>query len=126
MCILSTVTGYRLPVAGYRGWQLVTGNRQLIRQLFSIQKIERHAVDAEQVALFAVIGADYHERDLQRRRFLQRRLRRLRHDHAVIARRVVVARADVVLPRARWRQVAMSRSADAAAMSEDREVAGVA
>ena len=68
----------------------------------SIEEIQRDAFEPQQLGVFLVVGADHHQRDCSVvAPPSSSRCAQLRHVDAVIARRVVAARAQVVLARAR-------------------------
>src|ERR1700754_3357933 len=91
-----------------------------------IEKVDRDAVESQQLVVFTVISTDHHERNLQRGGALfEQALRRFRDVDPMIARRVVMAWSLVVLARTAGRQVAVSGSANTISVTEDRQVTSV-
>src|SRR6516162_7354970 len=107
------------------GWILYVAMTPLHQALWSVEQVERDAVEPQEVVVLTVIDADHQERDLQFVAFFQHPTRRGGDVEAVIAWRVVIARTLVEPPRARRRQIAVAGTAITLAMAEDREIAGV-
>src|SRR6185312_3529629 len=93
-------------------------------ELLSVQEIKGDALKPQQLFVLFVIHTEHHKRDLQRvGAFLKQRFRTFGDVYAMVARRVVAARAQVI-PACR-RNFAMSGAAVTVAMTKHSEVSSV-
>src|SRR5712671_3202019 len=107
------------------GWILYVAMTPPSSRRDSVEQVERDALEPQKVTLLTIVDADHQQRDLQFIAGLQHTMSSGRDVEAVVARRIVTARALVERPRARRWQLAMARAAVAIAMAEDREVARI-
>jgi hypothetical protein len=90
-----------------------------------VEQVKRDALKPQQVVLLAVVDADHQQCDLQFVPGLQHAAGGGGNIKAMVARRIMMARALVERPRPRRGQFAMAGTTIALAMTEDRQIAGV-
>src|SRR2546430_14902782 len=87
---------------------------------FSVEEIQGDAFESQQFVVFLIVNTDHHQSNLQRGRTACKQTPRAFGDvNAMVARRVVAARSQIVIATARRRRIAMTKAAINSPMTED-------